>query len=270
MRRAFLLWPLLLALALPAHADARLSVLVDVLHLDEVALILRDEGLDSAEDLNTDMLNGQGGAGWQLQVEAIYDPARIVEAVREALGQELEGEALEQAIDFFASDLGGQIVALENSARVAIQAPDVEAAARLRFAELSETADPRLEMLRRFVADGDMVERNVATALNSNFQFMRGLADGNGLDMTEDEMLADVTGEAEVIREDTEGWLFGYLLMAYSPLTDEQLQAYIDFGTTPAGQAVNRGLFDGFGAAYEDISYALGRAVALNMTAQDL
>ena len=270
MCRAFLLWLLLLALALPAHADARLSVLVDVLRLDEIAVILRDEGLDSAEDLNADMLNGQGGAGWQVQVEAIYDPARIVEAVRQALGQELSGEELEQAIDFFASDLGSQIIALENSARVAIRDPDVEQAARLRFAELSQTDDPRLAMLRRLVADGDMLERNVTTAMNSNFQFMRGLADGNGLDMSEEEMLADVNGEAEAIREDTEGWLFGYLLMSYSPLSDEQMQAYIDFGNTAAGQAMNRGLFDGFGAAYEDISYALGRAVALNMTAQEL
>jgi len=270
MRRAFLLWPLLLALALPAHADARLSVLVDVLRLDEIAVILRDEGLDSAEDLNADMLNGQGGAGWQVQVEAIYDPARIVEAVRQALGQELSVEELEQAIDFFASDLGSQIIALENSARVTIRDPDVEQAARLRFAELSQTDDPRLAMLRRLVADGDMLERNVTTAMNSNFQFMRGLADGNGLDMSEEEMLADVNGEAEAIREDTEGWLFGYLLMSYSPLTDKQMQAYIDFGNTAAGQAMNRGLFDGFGAAYEDISYALGRAVALNMTAQEL
>lgn len=115
-----------------------------------------------------------------------------------------------------------------------------------------------------------MVERNVTTALNSNFQFMRGLADGDALDVSEDQMLADVTAEAEAIREDTEGWLYGYLLMAYSPLTDAQLQSYIDFSSTPAGQAVNRGLFSGFGAAYEDISYALGRAVALNMTARDL
>ena len=69
MRRALLLW--LLALALPAYADARLSVLVDVLRLPQIAGILREEGLSSAEDLNTEMLNGQGGAGWHLQIEKI-------------------------------------------------------------------------------------------------------------------------------------------------------------------------------------------------------
>lgn len=272
MRRAFLIWPLLtvLALPLPAFADARLSVLVDVLGLSQVAGILRDEGLDSAQDLNIEMLNGQGGAGWQVQVEAIYDPGRIVEAVRTALARELQGETLEQTVDFFASDLGGRIVALENSARVAIHDPDVEEAARKRYRDLQHGEDARLQMIRGLVADGDMVERNVTTAINSNFQFLRGLSDGDGLDMTEDEMLDEVSGEVEVIRADTLSWLYGYLLMAYSPLTDAELQAYIDFGTTTAGQALNRALFDGFGAAYEDISYALGRAVALNAMATEL
>jgi hypothetical protein len=60
------------------------------------------------------------------------------------------------------------------------------------------------------------------------------------------------------------------MLMAYSPLEDAELETYITFAMTPAGQALNRALFTGFGKAYEDISYALGRAVALNMTAQDL
>ena len=270
MRRALLLWPLMLALALPAHADARLSALVDVLRLPQIASILRDEGLTRAEDLNIEMLNGRGGAGWHIQIEAIYDPTRIVEAVRATLDAELQGEALEQTIDFFASDLGGRIIDLENSARQAIQDPDIEDAARTRYAELADTADVRLEMLRVFVTDGDMIERNVTTAMNANYQFLRGLSEGNGVNMSEDEILSDVVGEIEVIRADTTGWLYGYLLMAYSPLTDAELQAYIDFGQTPAGQALNRALFDGFGAAYQDISYALGRAVALNMTAQEL
>ena len=268
MRRALLLW--LLALALPAYADARLSVLVDVLRLPQIAGILREEGLSSAEDLNTEMLNGQGGAGWHLQIETIYDSARIVEAVRSRLATELQGETLEQVIDFFASDLGGRIIDLENSARQAIQDPDIEGAARARYAELADTADTRLEMLRTFVADGDMIERNVTTAMNSNYQFLRGLSEGGGLNMSEEEILSDVVGEIEVIRADTTAWLYGYLLMAYSPLTDAELQTYIDYGQTPAGQAMNRALFDGFGTAYQDISYALGPAVALNMLAEEL
>jgi hypothetical protein len=88
--------------------------------------------------------------------------------------------------------------------------------------------------------------------------------------MNDDEMIAEVWAQEEEIRSDTDEWLMGYLLMAYQPLSDEELSAYIAFSRTDAGQALNRGLFDGFNAMYTDISYALGRAVALELAASEL
>lgn len=268
--RAFLIWPLLMMLALPAWADARLTVLVDVLKLREAAHILRDEGLTYAADLNAEMLNGQGGAGWQVQVDAIYDAGRMVEAVRRALEAELEEAAVEAAITFFASDLGQQIVTLENTARQAMSQGDVEDAARARYAELEDSDDSRLAQLVAFVASGDMLNRNVTAALNSNYQFMRGLADGDVVEMSDEDILADVAAEMEEITEDTRSWLYGFFLLAYHPLNDAEFDSYLKFSETKAGTALNRALFEGFGVAYEDISYALGRAVALNMTAEEL
>jgi len=268
--RALLIWPLLAILALPVWADARMSVLVDVLKLREAAYILRAEGLAYADDLDSEMLDGQGGAGWQLQVNAIYDPERLVEEVRQALEGALQGQVLEDTIRFFASDLGQEIVTLENSARLAIGEQDVEDAARGRYLELSETDDPRLAQVMEFADTGDMLNRNVTSAMNSNYQFLRGLADGHAIEMTEQEILADVAGDIDEITDDTTSWLYGYFLLAYHPLADDDLQRYIAFANTPAGQALNRALFEGFGKAYEDISYALGRAVALNMLAEEL
>ncbi len=268
--RALLIWPLLAVLALPVWADARLTVAVDVLKLREAAQILRDEGLGHAQELNTDMLNGQGGPGWQLQVEAIYDIDRMVEQIRTAIAAELQGDALEEVITFFASDLGQRIVTLENTARVAMADSDVEEAARGRCLEMSGSEAPRLRLLEDFAASGDMIERNVTSAMNSNYQFMRGLADGDALEMSEEDMLADVAGDIDEIRDDTTSWLMGYFLLTYHPLSDEEMQRYLAFSETEAGQALNRALFDGFGRAYQDISYALGRTVALNMLAEEL
>ena len=264
-------WPVMVLFsALSAIADARMSVLVDVLRLPEAAQILSDEGFGYADDLNKEMLDGQGGAGWQVQVTAIYDPNRMVELVRAELEAELDGALLEDVISFYDSDLGGSISGLENSARVAIQNRDVEEAARARYVELFDSNDARFDQINRYILAGDMLNRNVTSALNSNMQFLRGLADGKAVDLSEDEILDDVSRDLEATREDTTSWLFGFLLLAYSPLDDEQLETYIAFTQTEAGQALNRALFNGFGAAYEDISYALGRAVALNMTAQEL
>lgn len=271
MRRAFLIWPVLLALLTStAWADARMTVLVDVLKLREAAEILRVEGVESAAQLNEDMLEGQGGASWQIQLDAIYDPDRMIEMVRSALEAELEGALLEDVIDFFAANPGARIVTLENTARDAIRDPAVEEAARARFAEVEGSDDARLALIDELVASGDMINRNVTNAMNANVQFLRGLVDGDAAEMTEDEMLSSVSGDLEEMTEDTRGWLFGYMLLAYSPLEIDELEAYLAFSTTPAGEALNRALFDGFGRSYEDISYALGRAVALNMMAEEL
>ncbi len=260
--------------ATPAFADARMTVLVDVLQLPEVALILREEGIIHAEELNAEMLDGRGGAGWQIQIDAIYDTARVVESVRRALEDELEGPdvagGLEESITFYASGLGTKIVSLENSARAAIVDDSIEEAARARFAQIEGTDDARLALITELVDSGDMVNRNVTSAMNANYQFLRGLAEGQATEMSDEEILKDVAKDVDEITADTESWLYGYLLMAYSPLSDAELQAYVAYSRTDAGQALNRGLFDGFGKAFEDISYALGRAVAMNMMAEEL
>ncbi|NUH64234.1 DUF2059 domain-containing protein [Sulfitobacter sp. S0837] len=270
MRRSLLIAPLLWLLALPAWSDARMTVLVDLLDLREVAAILRQEGQAHASTLNQEMLGGQGGPGWQMQVDTIYDPDRMVEMVRRALEETLQDDALEAAIAFYSSDLGGQVIEMENAARAAISEGAVEDAARERFAELDGTDDPRLAQITQLLIAGDMIDRNVSTALNSNFQFLKGLRDGGALADSEEDLLADVSADLDRVTEDTRAWLYAYMLLAYHPLDDAALSRYIEFAQSEAGRAVNRGLFKGFGKAYEDISYALGRTVALNMTAEEL
>lgn len=268
--RLFFAAPLLWLMAAPVWADARAQVLMDVLRLDEVAVILQAEGMEYAENLNQEMLRGQGGPGWQLQVDAIYNTQRMTETLRGYLEAELQDDMREDAISFFASGTGAQIITLENAARAAIGSQDIEDAARTKFAELEGTGDPRLAQITALIDSGDMINRNVTAAMNSNYQFMRGLADGGAVDMTDAEMLAEVTEQQDAITDDTTGWLYGFLLLAYSPLDDAQLDQYIAFAETKPGIALNRALFDGYGAAYAEISYALGRAIALNMVAEEL
>ena len=72
------------------------------------------------------------------------------------------------------------------------------------------------------------------------------------------------------MRSDTVDWLMGYLMLSYQPLDDVETARLVEFVKTSAGRALNAAIFDGFGTMYSDISYALGRAVALNMVGSDL
>ena len=255
---------------LPALADARIAILADVLRLDEVTQLLRDEGLDYAQSLNTDLLSGRGGPFWAAQAERIYDPIRMSETVLRALEAGLDGPDLDATIAFFASPLGEQIIALENAARRAINDPGVEETARAAYLKIRGSDEPLLALLQRFVDANDLVERNVAAAMSANYQFDKGLSDGRWMDVTEAEILEEIWAQEAEVRADTELWLFAYLLMAYSPLSLDDLARYVDFSASAAGQALNTALFDGYGQLYRDISYALGRAVALSGPGNEL
>jgi len=256
--------------ALPLWAGARHTVLMDVLQIRELSGILHDEGLQFGATLNEDWLEGQGGPAWLGQVTRIYDPERIAESIRAGLEPALEGELLEEAIAFFGTDLGTQITTLENAARRALADPEVEEQARATFTKLQDGNDVRLVQINRMIKAGDLINRNVTSALNSNYQFLRALVDGDVYTMSDEEILDDVLSEREAIAEDTSSWLGAFFTLAYSPLSLEELTAYADFAESEAGRALNNGFFAGFDPLYEDISYALGRAMAMNMAAEEL
>lgn len=256
--------------ALPLWADARHTVLMDVLKIRELSAILHAEGLEFGATLNREWLEDQGGPAWTGQVARIYDPERISEGIRTGLEPALTGEVLEDAIAFFGSDLGSKVITLENSARAAMADGIVEQEARARFAELSGGDDPRLHQINRMIDAGDLINRNVTSVLNSNYSFLRALVDGDVYLMSDDEILEDVLSERDEITADTLNWLGGFMVLAYSPLSEEELIAYADFAATPSGKALNAGFFAGFDPLYKDISYALGRAMALNMAAEEL
>lgn len=268
--RRFFAAALVILVALPLWAGARHTVLMDVLRIQELSGILHDEGIQFGNTLNENWLDGQGGPAWSQQVRRIYDPQRIREGIRAGLEPALDSQMLEDAITFFASDLGTRIIILENSARRAMSDPAIEEQARAHFAARQGTADSRLDQINRMIDAGDLINRNVTSALNSNYHFLRALVDGDVYAMSDTEILEDVMSEKTDIEADTISWLGAFFSMAYSPLTLEELTQYADFAETPAGKALNNGFFAGFDPLYEDISYALGRAMALNMAAEEL
>jgi hypothetical protein len=252
-----------------AHAQAQVAVLMDQLKVAELIDIMRVEGTEYADSLNTDMLNGQGGPVWSEQVQGIYDPHRMSEMVRSDLAK-LSKDHLQQINQFYASDLGIKVIDLEMAGRRAMMQEELtdlaEDAYQIALAQNPET----LDAIHAIDRAGDMVERNVTTALTANYRFYLGMVDGGAFVLTEDEMLAEAWAQEDEVRQDTQNWLMGYLMLSYQPLDEAETAGLVEFVQTPAGRALNAAIFEGFGAMYADISYALGRAVALNMVGSDL
>lgn len=258
--------------AAPARAEGDAAALIEALQMRPVLGVMREEGLAYGADLATEWFGGPGGADWQRELDAIYDDDRLFAVFEQRFTSELAGADLGPMITFFTSDLGRRVTTLEISARRAMLDKTVDEAARVALEEAQAAGDPRLALIEDFIVAGDLVEANVASGLNSNLAFYKGVSEGGGMPyaISEDEMLADVWGQEPQIREDTRTWLLSYLNLSYKPLSDNDLMAYTEFSRTKPGVAMNLAMFAAFDEMFSDISSRLGSGAARRVAGQEL
>jgi hypothetical protein len=259
-------------LAVPAQADTDARALFEALGMPAIIDIMRKEGLSYGDTIRSDLFPGQGGAGWAAVVSDIYDYDGMQAAMLQGLEADLAGVDLDPLLSFFASERGQRIVDYEVSARRALMDDEVEQAAEAAAAELPQTDPGRFALLEEFVAVNDLVESNVMGAMNSNYAFYLGLMEGSAFDQTlnEEEILADVWSQEDSLRSDTTDWVYSYLALAYDPLSDEDIEAYIAISRTAEGRALNRALFSAFDGLFVDISRRLGVGASRFLAGQDI
>ena len=255
-------------------AGGDFAALEKALQLDEIFAVMREEGIAYGEEVAADLFPGPAGATWDREVSRIYDTGRVLPVFRDRFEARLEdaGADVPAMIDFFSSDLGRKVTTLELSARRALLDDAVEEASRLTYDKLRMESDPLLLRVDAFVEANDLVEANVTGAMNANLAFYGGLGDAGvlGPEVSEAEILSRVWAQEPDIRNETEEWIYSYLVMAYAPLSQAELDAYTDFSRTEAGRALNTALFAGFDEVFVDVSRQLGRAAGTELTGQDL
>jgi len=259
-------------LPLRAADIEQISELSKALGLAEIIEIMREEGVGYGDELAKDMFPDRVSPEWTAIVEQIYDGEWMSETITLGLSDALANTDVTPLTSFFSNDLGKQIVALEISARRALMDSSVEEGSKEKLAILVESDDPRIELVGRYVDANDLLENNIVGTMNSNFAFYTALAESGAFDdnLTEQQILKDVWNQEPEIRADTEEWLFSYLVMAYQPLGDSDLEGYIALSKTPQGQDLNNALFSAFDQMFTEMSRSLGRSVAMFMAGEDL
>jgi len=250
----------------------KVEALYDALALSELLPIMRDEGLTYGADIGADLFPGDPGPEWTELVSAIYDIDRMEARVLADFAADLEGDDIDAMIAFFTSEPGRTIIQLEVSARAALLDEAVEETSIEAAAIAIADDDPRMALIETYAQTNDLIEANVVGAMNSNFAFYTGLMDGGAFpqSLSEDEILADVWSQEPEIRINTSEWVYSFLYLAYQPLDDTDIEAYIAFSETEAGQDINQALFAAFDGMFVDISRNLGRASSRFMTRQEL
>ncbi len=263
-------------MTLPAIAqssdDEKVDALFAALGLPEMLQIMREEGLDYGDTIARDMFAGRAPQGWSAVVSDIYDSTMMYEEVSAAFREELEGDDIDAMLAFYTSEPGRTIIDLEVSARRALLDDAVDEASKESAAIAMMDETPRYLMVQDFVETNDLIEANVVGALNANYAFYMGLLDGGAMpgSVTSETALQEVWGQEGEIRASTTEWIYAFLMMAYQPVSDADLQTYIAFSETEAGQELNDALFVSFNEMFDDISRALGLASSRFMISQEL
>ena len=251
---------------------AKADALFEAIGMPQMIEIMREEGLAYGETLAQDMLPGGPSAQWSIAVSAIYDIEMMYEEVRGAFGEAIEGDDIDRMLAFYTAEPGTTIVNLEVSARRALLDDAVETASKENAAIAMADETDRYVMIKDFIEANDLIESNVVGALNSSYAFYMGLIDGGAMPagMTAETALDDVWMQEPEIRSNTTEWAYSFLLMAYQPLSDDDLAAYLAFSQTEAGRDLTDALFVAFNGMFDDISRALGLASSRFMISQEL
>ena len=229
-------------ISLPALAqNTQSELLFDALGLPDIVDIMREEGVVYGAQIGTDLFPNQVSPAWRATVETIYDSAAMHASVEAAFIHALDNQDVTPMVAFFSSDLGKTLVSLEVSARQALLDDTVDQASKdvATVAKFNNTE--RFQLVDAFVQTNDLIEINVAGAMNSNVAFYIGLMAGGALDeaLTQDQILNDVWDHAADIRANTSEWVYGFLLLAYDPVSAADLETYTAFSASDTDVALN-------------------------------
>jgi hypothetical protein len=259
-------------LSAQAEVSPEVEALLEAMDMRGLMEVMHLEGQDYGRMLEDELFPGRGGPAWAAIVSKTYDPAMMHDRFAERFDAELDGADVAAMTEFFASDRGQRIVSYEITAREALLQEGIEEAAKETWRLRADEGDPRLDLVNEFIEANDLVESNVMGAMNANYAFYIGLLDGNAFprQLSEEQVLADVWSQEDDIRDDTIEWVHSYLLMAYQPLSDEDLQVYTEMARTEVGRDLNRALFAAFDEVFVDIAGTLGLAAARFISGQDI
>ncbi|MBR3370927.1 MAG: hypothetical protein IKG52_09875 [Rhodobacteraceae bacterium] len=264
----------LISLGRASHAED----LSDAFLLPELFEVMAIEGRTAIGQDNAAPLSDREMDILRTELDEIYHPARMLADFVDALDKALEPhpQTRVDAIRFATTDLGQRVLRLEISAREALLQDEVDELARLalleaRMGQQDAKGADRLGMVQDRIDVNDLIEFNVTLGMNTSFAYYRGmLSESATVGLNAEDLLSLVQAQEPDIRRDVADWIESYFLMAYQPLSDAELQDYIDYSASPHGVAFNRAMFQAFDDVFVDLSQRVGRALGKILNSDSL
>ncbi|MEX3315372.1 DUF2059 domain-containing protein [Sulfitobacter sp. PS-8MA] len=229
-----------LAATLPLRAAERgaLERFLEVTGFD-VAL----ESIRLSADSAPEMLGLEAddfGSEWSRLVGEVFDTELMHDMALDILSETLSDDLLTHAADFYASDLGQRLVAVENKAHMTEDdGLKTESGAEI-IAGLQRIGSPRVEILQRLNVASDVEGISVRAIQEVQIRFLLAAA-GAGvieLQMEEPDLRAAMAAQAEQMGEQIAANALASAAYTYQAFSDDELRAYAEALEHPKMQKV--------------------------------
>lgn len=115
---------------------------------------------------------GAFGADWERVADTVFDTAIMRRIALDILEQTLSDEALNHAVEFYASDLGQRLVEAENASHMIEDDTEKQAEGRALIAEMVQDGSPRVETFNRMNRAIDSSETSLKALQEIQFRFL--------------------------------------------------------------------------------------------------
>lgn len=237
--------------------------LLELMRFDQLAEVSREEGISGNASVLEDFGLTSNEAFWLEELDVIFDEGKTEEMFRTSFAKAYNQRSIVDAIAFLGSEAWMRAYDLQIDTSLLLTDPALEEAAVIHYWEHIENNSPRVPLIEDLVASTDLVEQNIAGAMNAMLAFNRGMTFvSSDLGYPDEEMIALLYASETELRLEISEWLHAYYLVAYLPLTEADISQQIEFWTSQAGQDISAAMMLSYDVVHNDQSFAVGRALA--------
>lgn len=127
------------------------------------------------------------GTQWTVMADDVFDTAKMHDMALDILGETLDDDLLDHAIDFYDTDLGRRLVEAENGSHMDDDSETKSEAGQAIVAGLERIGSPRLEALKRMNAASDSAGTAVRAIQEVQVRFLVAAAAAGVIDLKMEE-----------------------------------------------------------------------------------
>lgn len=228
----------LMAQPVRAAEEERLEAFLEVTGFD-VAL----ESIRLSADSAPRMLGFEAedfGSEWSRLVGEVFDTDLMHDMALDILGRTLDDEMLTHAADFYASDLGKRLVAVENDSHLEEDDALKSESGTAILEGLRGIESPRVGILERLIAASDVEDSSIRSIQEVQVRFLMAAAAAGVIELRMDEadLRESLRTQEEQMRESIKANALSNAAYTYQAFSDDELAAYADALAHPKMQKV--------------------------------